>query len=189
MPDAIPLDQMYPTMAPPPGGGDSRAAPKGPEGAIDALEKALYPSMRERQGADAKRTAPGDGGDPGSAKGTEPTGDKGPKPTPGVPDGFTPGPGFDQYQATVKELGLSPDASVRLIETYQAAQDAQREAWAEAAQSDPEIGGAAFQRELDYARSALKEYGTPGLRDALESTGLGNHPELIRLLSKVGRSL
>jgi hypothetical protein len=89
----------------------------------------------------------------------------------------------------VKELGLSPDASVRLLKTYEAAREAQRDAWADAAQSDPEIGGAAFQRELDYAHQALKVYGTPELHEALESTGLGNHPELIRLLSKIGRSL
>jgi hypothetical protein len=192
MPDAIPLEaSMYPTMAtpPPPGGGDSRAAPKGAEASLDALERAMYPSMHERQGADAKGNAPGDGGDPGTARVEDAPADKGPKSIPGLPEGFTPGPGFEEYQTAVKDLGLAPDASVRLLKTYQAAQDAQRSAWAEAATADPEIGGASFQRNLDHARSALKEYGSPGLTEVLERTGLGNQVEIIRLLAKVGRGL
>ena len=139
MPEPTPLEaSLYPTMGPVLKGAEPRAAgvPKAPGETLDALERAMYPSMRP-QGADAEHAE----AKAAAAKVEDSAGDKGPKPTPGVPDGFTPGPGFDQYQATVKELGLSPDASVRLIETYQAAQDAQREAWAEAAQSDPENRG------------------------------------------------
>ena len=50
--------------------------------------------------------------------------------------------------------------------------------------------GANFDRDVNYARAALRELDNGGKLGALlEETGLGSHPEVITLLSKVGNML
>ena len=39
------------------------------------------------------------------------------------------------------------------------------------------------------ARRAIERFGTPALRQLLNETGLGNHPEMVRLAVRVGRAL
>lgn len=63
------------------------------------------------------------------------------------------------------------------------------ETWIAQVQADPEIGGQQFAASTESARQALAKFGSPALREALEQTGLGNHPELIRVFSKIGRAM
>jgi hypothetical protein len=35
----------------------------------------------------------------------------------------------------------------------------------------------------------MQQFGTPELKAALEQTGMGNHPELVRLFAKVGKAM
>jgi len=39
------------------------------------------------------------------------------------------------------------------------------------------------------ARKALETFGTPELRDVLNMTGMGNHPEVIRAFYKAGKAI
>jgi hypothetical protein len=58
--------------------------------------------------------------------------------------------------------------------------------WSASTTADPEIGGEKLEQSKTAAKKALTELGTPKLAELLETSRLGNHPEVIRLLSKVG---
>lgn len=68
----------------------------------------------------------------------------------------------------------------------------QRKEWADAFESDPDLGGANKVRtENDVAR-AFDHYGLKkgeGVRQFLDESGLGNQPDLIRFVARVGRDL
>ena len=61
--------------------------------------------------------------------------------------------------------------------------------WAEQARTDPEIGRNALPAALHAARQAVQRFGGDRLKKALEETGAGNHPEIIRAFCKVGRAM
>jgi hypothetical protein len=106
-----------------------------------------------------------------------------------------------------KELGLSNDQANKLVPI--AAEMAkrivtdrdqqllgtileQRKDWLETARKDPEIGGANWDATLRTAAQGLDRLGFPKgspLRGALDESGFGNHPEMIRLMSKVGSAI
>src|SRR5699024_3254227 len=48
-----------------------------------------------------------------------------------------------------------------------------------------EIGGAKFDENLAAAEQAVKALATPELKELLDNTGLGNHPEMVRLFVKL----
>jgi len=69
---------------------------------------------------------------------------------------------------------------------------AQRKAWAEAAAADPEIGGARFEESKALAAKAFDRLGLApdgGFRTLLKESGLGNHPDMIRAMVKMGRAI
>ncbi len=66
---------------------------------------------------------------------------------------------------------------------------ATRDEWKAQAQSDPEFGGAKLEETLVSARKGLAFAATPALAELIESSGLGNHPEFIRMFAKVGAAL
>lgn len=61
--------------------------------------------------------------------------------------------------------------------------------WREAATADKEYGGANFNESIAAAKGFLDAFGTPELKEALDQTGMGNHPELIRAFVKAGKAL
>ncbi len=61
-------------------------------------------------------------------------------------------------------------------------------AWAQATKADPEIGGKNLKDSLMFARYALDHFGDVELYDFLDDTGLGNHPEVIRMFKRVGEA-
>lgn len=63
------------------------------------------------------------------------------------------------------------------------------ESWKAEAKKDKEIGGDSLDQSVIYAKRALERFGSDKFSEALESTGFGNHPEIIRIFSKIGRSM
>lgn len=64
-----------------------------------------------------------------------------------------------------------------------------RAEWAEAAKKDPEIGGDKWGETLELSAKALDTLGYPKgseFRNFLTDSGLGNHPEMIRAMRKIG---
>lgn len=67
-----------------------------------------------------------------------------------------------------------------------------RTQWAEEARNDKEIGGQAWEETEHLAAKALDTFGAPKgspFRSFLTDTGLGNHPEMIRMMRKIGAAV
>lgn len=61
--------------------------------------------------------------------------------------------------------------------------------WQEETRNDSEIGGDKYDLKVEKAKRAISVFGTPELMEALDSTRAGNHPEFIRLLSRIGEKI
>lgn len=85
----------------------------------------------------------------------------------------------DQYAEAVAE---GATAQTKAWETMVAK-------WGEDARTDKEFGGTNFDANVGLANKVLTKYGTPQLRQTLNETGVGNHPEIIRLLVKIGKDI
>lgn len=107
---------------------------------------------------------------------------------------------LEQTKALAKELGLSQEAAQKLVERDSGLMSSAHERnmakvrenteqWARDAQADKEIGGNNFQSSVTDAKTALDKFGTPEFKNLLNQSGVGNHPELIRLLSRVGKAM
>lgn len=61
--------------------------------------------------------------------------------------------------------------------------------WESAIAADPEIGGEKMKENAELASRVVKRYGSESLQRDLQETGFGSHPELVRLLTKIGRAM
>lgn len=76
-----------------------------------------------------------------------------------------------------------------LIQQLQDAGAAQKREWHAAFVADPEIGGAHQERTQQLAGKALDALGFKAghaFRTALDETGFGNHPDMIRAFARLG---
>lgn len=105
---------------------------------------------------------------------------------------------LNAFTSEAKELGLNNDQAQKLMDLHfkfhQETLEAQQEAWAEInenwvkeAKADKEIGGKKFDTSVDLAKQAISKFGTDEFKEALNFSGLGNHPEMIRFLSNVAK--
>ena len=125
---------------------------------------------------------------------------------PAVPEQyeFKPPEGVEFDEATIgvyaeaaREAGLSQQAAdivLNKIAPHLAQQQAARLAearndWAQQSRADAEFGGEKLDENLAVAKKAVEALASPELKTLLEQSGLGNHPEIIRLFYRAGRSL
>lgn len=92
----------------------------------------------------------------------------------------------DQAQALI-DLGAKQFAEQTTANNTRI--EAVRQSWVEAAQADTEFGGDKLTTSLPIAQKALKTFGSEKLTELLAGTGLGNHPEVIRFMFKVGQAI
>lgn len=102
---------------------------------------------------------------------------------------------LDQFKGLAKELGLTADAAKKVVEmevarVQQAAEQHLKTitGWADAVKTDKEIGGDKLAENLATARKAI-DLGPPELKELLNSTGLGNHPAVVKWALSVGKKL
>lgn len=99
-----------------------------------------------------------------------------------------------------QELGLTQEQAQKLVDfqsqQVKAASESQVEAfsqlkkdWGDQAKSDTEYGGDKFDENIGVARVALDKFGTPELSKLMDEFGVGNHPEMIRFMVRVGRTV
>lgn len=115
---------------------------------------------------------------------------------------------FGAVEPMFRELGLSNDEAQKFVDTYgekvlpifqQRAEAATldratalRKEWSDAFDADETIGGANRDATLSAAARAFDHYGLKkgeGLRQLLDESGLGFHPEMIRFVARVGHDL
>ncbi len=118
-----------------------------------------------------------------------------------LPEGVTLDPdAIAEFEPLARDLNLTQDAAQKLIDLeckrMQAIQKAQFDSWQSTLKgwvsdikADPEFGGAKMPQTLKEAQSVVKKYGSEGLMEVLNVSGLGNHPEVIKTLAKIGRAM
>jgi polyhydroxyalkanoate synthesis regulator phasin len=118
-----------------------------------------------------------------------------------IPDGFEVDQvAIDAFKPLAKELELTQEQAQKLVDFYNdGAQKTSDESqtyysdlmteWQETVRSDKELGGKNFEGSLSAARSALDAFATPELYEIFETTGMGNHPEMVRVFARIGKAV
>lgn len=146
---------------------------------------------------------------------TTPDGDKGNNTPPSVelfdpakvrlPDGLKLDEGLmKEFLPLATELKLSHEHGQKYIDLYtkgiqaaatkleadiKAEAEANVEKWRSDTKTDKEIGGAKLQETSAVAGKAIARFGTPELKQLLNDTGLGDHPEFVRAFYKIGKMI
>lgn len=115
-----------------------------------------------------------------------------------APEGKEYDPAFlDAYSEVAKELNLTQGNAQKMIDTLSLAVSKSqterietiRNDWAESSKADKEFGGDKLNENLAMAKVAIDQFGTPELKQLMNETGIGNHPELIRFFFRAGKAL
>lgn len=127
----------------------------------------------------------------------------------GVPEKYklAPPEGFElepettaAFEGVARELNLTNDQAnklvplgAQLVAKVQAQQaevhQQQVTKWADEAKADKEYGGEKFDASLAVALKARDRFATPELKTLMDQTGLGNHPEMVRLFHRIGTAI
>lgn len=67
--------------------------------------------------------------------------------------------------------------------------EAAKASWLDGSKNDKEIGGDKLARNVELSRRVVDKFGSPLLKQIFNETGTGNHPELIRMLSRIGDAI
>lgn len=116
-----------------------------------------------------------------------------------LPEGMTADANLLEKATPVfQELGLSQEQAQKLVQlqaehvqnTVQGQIDQHNQTvsdWLESAKVDKEFGGDKFDENVAIANAAIDKFGSPGLRELLDQYGVGNHPEIVRIMYRVGK--
>lgn len=106
-----------------------------------------------------------------------------------------------EFTANAKALGLKQEGAQALIDklapkiaaAQKSALEAQlaetRKGWVETLKADKTLGGEKFEANLAVANKAFETFGDPELKELLDTSGLGDHPALVRWAFKVGSAI
>lgn len=115
-----------------------------------------------------------------------------------LPEGLTLNKAaLEKFSGTAKELGLSQEQAQKLVdlqaEIVKGDSDstlAEFEKTTQAWKDDTKKAlGANYEESLGVAAKAIERFGTPQLRQLLDDTRVGNHPELVQFFVKVGKAI
>lgn len=170
------------------------AAPAQPAGTTPAAtETPATPAVPAEPGAEVPAAAPAAKGDEDAPKGA-------PEAYAAftLPEGYTmPDSRFEEVTAFAKANDWDQSKTQEAVDLYvkmqqegeKVAHDTvtkQIEDWTKAIKEDAELGGADFDKKAGIAASAVDKFGSDELKQALSDTGMGSHPELVRMMYKVG---
>lgn len=208
-------DERSSTPAPDTAPPADNAAPKGEE----AIHRAAFPSMFKEATpppSDERSSTPPRSDTPPATATSAPPATSAPSGEPqpvvletagieiSLPAGFVPDVGaLEELDGLAGDLHLDAAGTQKLVDLHAqsmeravtraeteilAAWDAQQTRWKESAAADKEIGGAALKANVALARQVLDRFGS-GFKAAIKDLGIQHHPELIRLLVRVGKAL
>lgn len=114
-----------------------------------------------------------------------------------LPEGFT----FDAEIQTdlvefAKEKNLTQEEAQKLVDLgvkmrqkeVAVFQETQKQ-WIEQIKTSPELGGEKLAENIAVAKKAIDAFGTPTLKQLLNDTGFGNHPEVVSAFYKIGKAI
>lgn len=118
---------------------------------------------------------------------------------------FGEGAEFDQevladFQGLAKELNLPQATAQKLVDLQAKLYAKQAEAsqqqlqtlrseWANQVRNDPEFGGANYDANVAIAAKTMQAFGSDSLRQLLNDSGLGNHPEMVKFAHRIGMAI
>ncbi len=118
-----------------------------------------------------------------------------------IPDGVELNPEvLADFKTLAKDLGITQENAQKFVDLQiqmennrvaaieQAIVD-QSKQWADAVKADKDIGGEKFEKTKEVAIKAVERFGSPELRNLLIDSGLGNHPEMVKLFHRIGQSI
>lgn len=177
---------------PPAQGGNPAAEGGQPDG------QGGTPSTPSGQQTDAGgQRADGHEGDDGQGKPADPSGEYQFQ----APEGMElDTEAMEAFTPVAKELGLNNEQAQKLVDLYatrmQSNTEAQTEEWQRQIEqwetdlkNDPDIGGRQFDASIQAAGQAMDRFATPELREFLDQTGMGSHPEMVKLMAKIGKAI
>lgn len=105
-----------------------------------------------------------------------------------------------EFEPIAKELKLTNEQAQKLADIHtkrmQETERANAEQWKQTTakwvddiKADKEIGGANLDTSVRHAQAALAKFGTPELKAQMDATGMGNHPELVRVFARIGKAM
>tara|TARA_R100000541_G_scaffold18999_1_gene28935 strand:+ start:2698 stop:3321 length:624 start_codon:yes stop_codon:yes gene_type:complete len=101
-----------------------------------------------------------------------------------------------EYHTFAKENNLTQEQAQRGVDMVAQMKQAemnqwveQQKSWVDTAKQDAEYGGDKFEENIAVAVKARDSFGTSEFNEMLDSSGLGNHPEMIRFLNRVGKAI
>ena len=102
----------------------------------------------------------------------------------------------DQFKGLAAELKLAPESAQKVVDLYAGIKQAEAQAFADQVKAggdegkaDKEIGGKNLDVTLASARKVIDTFGGDGVKSLLDSTGMGNHPDVVRMLAKIGKAI
>lgn len=116
-----------------------------------------------------------------------------------VPDGVTlDAKALEQFVPLAQELDLSQasaqklvDLQVGLLQADAAARDTAftetLESWRAANQTDAEFGGEKWAATQEQVGRLVERFGTPGLKELFNETGVGDHTEVLRFAYRLAQ--
>jgi hypothetical protein len=98
------------------------------------------------------------------------------------------------------ESGLSQEQAQKFIDLAMARESAAQHRgvqafvdlqnqWVSEIKADPDIGGDRLKASLSSAARAIDRLNVPGLREALNFTGAGNHPAVVKAFVRLGQMI
>lgn len=122
-----------------------------------------------------------------------------------LPDGYKlDEAATNEWSAVFKDAGFTQEQVDKLVamdakrqqamassyqQQVQQARQQQLGDWINELKADQAFGGAKFDESVGIAQKALAEFGSPELSKALVETGMGSHPEVVRLFHRIGQQL
>ena len=92
----------------------------------------------------------------------------------------------EQAQSALERDATNEKATVEAREAQQTEEmKAVKQGWLDEVMADKEIGGDNHKEVMAGAKQVLDQFGSESLNDLLKQTGLGNHPEVIRLFHNI----
>ena len=107
---------------------------------------------------------------------------------------------LDKFLPIVKKMDISQADTQTLIDHFAKEQTALIEdqvkvwedtkaGWLKSSKEDKEFGGNDFDENVGKANKAIDAFGSDSLREALTQSGMGSHPEVIRVFVRIGDAI
>lgn len=108
---------------------------------------------------------------------------------------------IDRIAAYARERGLSNEQAQEIVKIEHDAiekfvtveadrlRDLSQKEWVNQTKNDKEIGGEAYGKNIEMAKRVVTKFADEKLINELDVTGFGNHPELVRMLVRIGKQM